>query len=304
MTDDQKNPPAQPEFGELAPEGWSWNPEANAPHTPETLKAAETAAKAAAKAKAAVAEANAKAAEREKARASLLNPAPKATKRDQSPGAEAPAKPEKPAKPQKPTKAPKSAPAIFVAPPAATSDQSAAPQQTLAQQTRSQQTRSQQALSDQSLSEDEKKTRAVALAKLASDRFITWGLLGVAVFSVASGLGDYVNLTRTLNAAFDQLNAMEPGLNLAPYSNLGFATALGWGIVFTQAVIIGLTFWWAIRRMRVGKMAFWVPVVGFAISSVAVLVLMIFAFVADPTAWNTVLTYIQDTAATTSSQST
>lgn len=293
MTDDQKNPPAQPEFGELAPEGWSWNPEANAPHTPETLKAAETAAKAAAKAKAAVAEANAKAAEREKARASLLNPAPKATKRDQSPGAEAPAKPEKPTKPTK------SAPAIFVAPPAATSDQSAAPQQTLAQQTRSQ-----QALSDQSLSEDEKKTRAVALAKLASDRFITWGLLGVAVFSVASGLGDYVNLTRTLNAAFDQLNAMEPGLNLAPYSNLGFATALGWGIVFTQAVIIGLTFWWAIRRMRVGKMAFWVPVVGFAISSVAVLVLMIFAFVADPTAWNTVLTYIQDTAATTSSQST
>lgn len=238
MSDDQKNPPAQPEFGELAPEGWSWNPEANAPHTPETLKAAASAAKAAAKAKAATAATNAK--------------------------------------------APKAAPAIFVAPPAAGSEPDTAGQHTTTQ-----------TLAQQSLSEDEQKTRAVAVAKLASDRFITWGLLGVAVFSVVSGLGDYVNLTRTLNAAFDQLNTMEPGLNLEPYANLGLASLLGWGIVLAQAVVIGLTFWWAIRRMRTGRMAFWVPVVGFAISSAAVLGFMIFAFVGDPTAWNALVAYIQ-----------
>ncbi|MBK5237670.1 MAG: hypothetical protein JJE28_01010 [Actinomycetales bacterium] len=273
MSDDQKNPPAQPEFGELAPEGWSWNPEANAPHTPETLKAAEAVAKAAAKAKAATAATNAKAAERGSAKPSLLTPATKPAK---------PAKIETSENQDKPAKAPKAAPAIFVAPPAAGSEPDTAGQHTPTQ-----------TLAQQSLSEDEQKTRAVAVAKLASDRFITWGLLGVAVFSVVSGLGDYVNLTRTLNAAFDQLNTMEPGLNLAPYSNPGLAKVLGWGIVLTQAVIIGLTFWWAIRRMRAGKMAFWVPVVGFAISSAAVLGFMIFAFVADPTAWNALVTYIQ-----------
>ena len=153
--------------------------------------------------------------------------------------------------------------------------------------------------SPQTLSEAEKKTRAVALARLASDRFITWGLLGIAVFSVISGLGDYLNLPQTLNAAYDQLNTMQPGLNLAPYANPGIAKLLGWAIVMTQAVIIGLTFWWAIRRMRAGKMAFWVPVIGFAISSAAVLIFMILAFVADPTAWDALLTYIQNTPVVT-----
>lgn len=270
MSEDQKNPPAQPEFGELAPEGWSWNPEANAPHTPETLKTAEAAAKAAAKAKAASTAANSKAVNSKAASAPTANQT-----LDISPK---PGKLSKPVGGAKPPKAPKATAAIFGSLPSADSNQN--------------------------LSEDEKKTRAVALAKLASDRFITWGLLGVAVFSIVSGLGDYVNLTRTLNAAFDQLNTMEPGLNLAPYANLGLAKLLGWGIVFTQAIVIGLTFWWAIRRMRAGKMAFWVPVVGFAISSAAVLGFMMVAFVADPTAWNAILTYIQNSsAATTSGQS-
>ena len=80
MADETKNPPAQPEFGELAPEGWSWNPEANAPHTPETLKAAEAAAKAAAKAQAAHVAATAKAAERGSGRGSLSLPTAKAAK--------------------------------------------------------------------------------------------------------------------------------------------------------------------------------------------------------------------------------
>ena len=265
MSEDQKNPPAQPEFGELAPEGWSWNPEANAPHTPETLKAAEAATKTAAKAKAASTAANSKA---------LNSKAASAPTANQTPGiSQKPGKLPKPVGGAKPPKAPKATAAIFSAPPSADSNEN--------------------------LSADEKKTRAVALAKLASDRFITWGLLGVAVFSIVSGLGDYVNLTRTLNAAFDQLNTMEPGLNLAPYGNMGLAKILGWGIVFSQAIVIGLTFWWAIHRMRAGKMAFWVPVVGFAISSAVVLGFMAFAFVADPTAWNAILTYIQNTSATT-----
>ncbi|GAB2816372.1 hypothetical protein GCM10027022_03030 [Alpinimonas psychrophila] len=259
MSEDQKNPPAQPEFGELAPEGWSWNPEANAPHTPETLKAAEAAAKAAAKTKAASTATSAKVAS-----APTANQTPDISQK--------PGKLPKPVGGAKPPKPPKAIAAIFGSPPSADSNQN--------------------------LSEEEKKTRTVALAKLASDRFITWGLLGVAVFSIVSGLGDYVNLTRTLNAAFDQLNTMEPGLNLAPYANMGLAKILGWGIVFSQAIVIGLTFWWAIRRMRAGKMAFWVPVVGFAISSAVVLGFMVFAFVADPTAWNAILTYIQNTSAT------
>jgi len=274
MSDDQKNPPAQPEFGELAPEGWSWNPEANAPHTPETLKAAEAAAKAAAKAKAAHAAATAKLTDRATSGGTAAKPT-----RAEKPVTEAKeAKEAKAPKGTTPTRPPKASPAVFVAPeePEAT-------------------------LSPQPLTEEQKKTQAVALARLASDRFITWGLLGLAVFSVINGLGQYLNLTQTLNAAYDQLNTMEPGLNLAPYANPGIAKLLGWAVVMSQAVIIGLTFWWAIRRMRSGKLAFWVPVVGFGISSVVVLIALILAFVADPTAWNALLTYLQNTTAVTSS---
>jgi len=296
MSDDQKNPPAQPEFGELAPEGWSWNPEANAPHTPETLKAAEAAAKAAAKAKAAHAAATARLIERGDSRGTSTNTASSAAAKpakaakpargEKTSGlehpdaaeADKPARAEKPVKPAKQAKAAKGPAAIFVAPDTAPANDT---------------------LSGRDLSEDEKKTRAVALARLASDRFITWGLLALAAFSVITGLGDYLNLTQTLNAAYDQLNAMEPGLNLAPYANPSIAKLLGWAVVMSQAVLIGLTFWWAIRRMRSSKLAFWVPVVGFAASSVIVLVALILAFVADPTAWDALLTYIQNTSAVT-----
>jgi hypothetical protein len=137
----------------------------------------------------------------------------------------------------------------------------------------------------------------VAVAKLASDRFMTWGLLGLAVFWVMTSLGDYLNLNQYLNAVFDQLNTMEPGLNLEPYSNRGLANVLGLGIVLTQAVAMGLTFWWAIRRMRAGKMAFWVPVVGFSVSSVLVLAFLTAAFLGDSNAWDTFFVYIQSSAA-------
>ncbi len=298
MSDDQKNPPAQPEFGELAPEGWSWNPEANAPHTPETLKAAEVAAKAAAKAKAAHAAATARLIERGDSKGTSTSSAAKSAKSaktakpargekgasseepDTASKTDTSAPATKPVKPAKPAKPARGAAAIFVAPAAPSADDT---------------------LPGQNLSEDEKKTRAVAVARLASDRFITWGLLGLAAFSVITGLGDYLNLTQTLNAAYDQLMAMEPGLVLAPYANPGIAKLLGWAVVMSQAVIIGLTFWWAIRRMRSGKLAFWIPVVGFAVSSVIVLIAMILAFVADPTAWNALLTYIQNAPAVTSS---
>jgi hypothetical protein len=293
MSEDQKNPPAQPEFGELAPEGWSWNPEANAPHTPETLKVAEAAAKAAAKAKAATAAATAKAEERGAGRASLFGGSPKASKpsadsdnaansekaaaTDTSDKNARAAKAAKPAKSARSAKSATSAAPIFDAPATSKPDQATSGQAIL--------------------SGEEKKNRAVAVAKLASDRFMTWGLLGLAVFWVMTSLGDYLNLNQYLNAVFDQLNTMEPGLNLEPYSNRGLANVLGLGIVLTQAVAMGLTFWWAIRRMRAGKMAFWVPVVGFSVSSVLVLAFLTAAFLGDSNAWDTFFVYIQSSAA-------
>jgi hypothetical protein len=250
MSEDQKNPPAQPEFGELAPEGWSWNPEANAPHTPETLKAAEAAAKAAAKAKAAASAAKTRAAVPSGSEADAdVEPAP-STKRTKT---------------VKPAKVAKPAASIFVAPNTADS-------------------------SHPVLSEDERKNLVVARAKLSSDRFITWGFLALAVFSVMSDLGTYVNLGRSLNQAFDLFNADIPGLNLEPYANLGLANMIGWGIVFGQAIVLGLTIWWAIRRMRAGRMAFWVPIVGFGVAGAVLFVGLGLAFLADPSALDAVST--------------
>jgi hypothetical protein len=270
MSDDQKNPPAQPEFGELAPEGWSWNPEANAPHTPETKKAAEAAAKAAAKAQAAAAAARAAAAERGSSRSLFPRTPPQTPVKD--------AKPTRAAKAAKAAEDAKAAQAATSAP--ATSTPATDADITAAAQTPS----------PQNLSDDEKKAAALALARKQSDRFITWGLLGIAVFSVMSSLGDYVNLTRTLNVLFDEYNALQPSLALEPYANPALASFLGWVIIMGQAIAIGLTFWWAIRRMRAGKLAFWVPLVGYAVASAVVTVCLLIALAGDPAAMETLRT--------------
>lgn len=142
------------------------------------------------------------------------------------------------------------------------------------------------------LTPEQRRAQALGL-----DRLITWGLLILAGYSVFTGLGDYINPRVSMNAVYDELNTLEPKLGLGAYGNIQAATMIGWVAVTVQAVILGLTVWLSITRMRAKKMAWWVPVLGGILNTLLALVWMTAACLVDPAFVNA----IQEFAATVQS---
>lgn len=139
------------------------------------------------------------------------------------------------------------------------------------------------------LTPEQRKAQALGL-----DRLITWGLLAFAVYTVFSGLGDYINPRISMNAVYEEFNKIEPSLELGAYGNVPMATTIGWFAVTIQAVVLGLTIWWSITRMRAKKFAWWVPVLGGVANTLFAFVWLVAACLVDPA----FVTAIQEFAAT------
>lgn len=127
------------------------------------------------------------------------------------------------------------------------------------------------------LTPEEKKERSLAL-----DRFITWGLIFVAVFSVFSGLGDYINPRNSMNLLFDELNRLNPDFQLGTFENISFAVQMGWVAVTLQAVVLALVVWISRQRMAAKKFSWWIPVLGAVISNTLSTVCIFIALFSDP----------------------
>ena len=127
------------------------------------------------------------------------------------------------------------------------------------------------------LTPEEKRERSLAL-----DRFITWGLIFVGVYSVFSGLADYINPRPIMNALFDELNNVVPGLEVGTFTNIQFAVMMGWIAVTAQAVILALVVWLSRERMKAKKMAWLVPIIGAIIANVVSTACIFASMFADP----------------------
>jgi hypothetical protein len=127
------------------------------------------------------------------------------------------------------------------------------------------------------LTPEEKKERSLAL-----DRFITWGLIFVAVFSVFSGLGDYINPRASMNLLYDELNTLNPDFNLGTFENITFAVQMGWIAVTIQAVGLAMVVWVSRQRMKAKKFAWWIPVLGAVISNSLSTACIFIALFSDP----------------------
>ena len=127
------------------------------------------------------------------------------------------------------------------------------------------------------LTPEEKKERSLAL-----DRFITWGLIFVAVYSVFSGLGDYINPRNSMNLLFDELNRLNPDFQLGTFENISFAVQMGWVAVTLQAVVLALVVWISRQRMAAKKFSWWIPVLGAVISNTLSTVCIFIALFSDP----------------------
>lgn len=127
------------------------------------------------------------------------------------------------------------------------------------------------------LTPEEKKLRSLAL-----DRFITWGLIFVAVFSVFSGLGDYINPRASMNLLYDELNNLNPAFELGTFENITFAVQMGWVAVTIQAVVLAMVVWISRQRMKSKKFAWWIPVLGAVISNALSTACIFIALFSDP----------------------
>lgn len=112
------------------------------------------------------------------------------------------------------------------------------------------------------LTPDEKKERSLAL-----DRMITWGLIFVAVYSVFSGLGDYINPRTVMNQLYDELNTLNPAFKLDTFTNVVFAVRVGWVAVTLQAIVLAMVVWISRQRMKAKKFSWWIPILGAVISN-------------------------------------
>lgn len=127
------------------------------------------------------------------------------------------------------------------------------------------------------LTPEEKKERS-----LAFDRFITWGLIFIGVYSVFSGLADYINPRASMNLLYDELNTLNPAFQLGTFENVSFAIQMGWVAVTIQAVVLALVVWNSRQRMKAKKFSWWVPLVGAVISNSLSTACIFIALFSDP----------------------
>ncbi|MDI2099489.1 DUF6264 family protein [Ruicaihuangia caeni] len=107
-----------------------------------------------------------------------------------------------------------------------------------------------------------------------ADRFVAYVLLALGFLNVVSSAPAYLALQSTLNMAYEQLGA-------GPFDNPELASAMGVAIVIVQAVIWVATFALTLTRIRAGRLAWWVPVVGAFVAFIALAVMLTVVMATD-----------------------
>jgi len=115
------------------------------------------------------------------------------------------------------------------------------------------------------------------------DRIVTIVLLVIGVFGAWSAIGTLQSLPTLLPDALRQTSEMlgngGPAFDYTPGPEVP-ALILSGQII--QVVIWALTAWWSIARLRARRLAFWVPLVGGALSFIALYAIMFAVIVSDP----------------------
>lgn len=109
-----------------------------------------------------------------------------------------------------------------------------------------------------------------------ADRIVTLALLAYGLISVLSTIPRYLDFASLANEAFELAGIPGEFSNFAQGSTMGSAAAL------ILAVGFGLTAWIAVRRLRRGQRAWWVPVVGSIVVNIPVVICLMTAMMNDP----------------------
>jgi len=109
-----------------------------------------------------------------------------------------------------------------------------------------------------------------------ADRIVTVALLAYGLFSVLTGIPQYLNLAGIANQSF--VAAGIPG----EFTSTAQSDALGVTAAFILAIGFALTAWIAVRRLRRGRAAWWVPLLGFVLTFIPIAICLSVALMGDP----------------------
>ncbi|WP_022894230.1 DUF6264 family protein [Agromyces subbeticus] len=127
-------------------------------------------------------------------------------------------------------------------------------------------------------SNDELAASALPLVRpeRSVDRMITIGLLVIGAFGAWSTASGLQQLPQQIQLVYTQqgIGDFTPGASMPTIILVG---------TLVQLAIYAATLGLSIRRLRRRRMAFWIPIVGGAVSFIAMMVLMSIVFFADPT---------------------
>ncbi|UWF78079.1 MULTISPECIES: DUF6264 family protein [Microbacterium] len=109
-----------------------------------------------------------------------------------------------------------------------------------------------------------------------ADRVLTLALLALGLLNVLSSIPGFLDLATTMDRTLEIL-----GL---PGEFTSYAAARLWGAIATVVLLGGYaaTVWLALRRLRARRLAWWVPLAGFAVTMVLVSVCLSMPMFGDP----------------------
>jgi len=107
------------------------------------------------------------------------------------------------------------------------------------------------------------------------DVALTLSLLGVGAYSTLSSIPGFLNFASALNDLYVAAGYGE-------YTSTSLADGLGVGALVSQSVLYVVTVALAVARLRARKVAFFIPLIGAAVSGLVIFVLVLVAMTSDP----------------------
>ena len=108
------------------------------------------------------------------------------------------------------------------------------------------------------------------------DVVLTAVLLGMGVVSVVSSIPQYANFGATLQTVVTQMGYGE-------FTAVDLANSVGIAINVSQIVLLFVTLFISIRVVQRGRLGFYIPLIGGAVSGLVLVVLFFVAILGDPT---------------------
>lgn len=111
---------------------------------------------------------------------------------------------------------------------------------------------------------------------------VTAVLLGIGLVNVLMSIPGFLDLSATLDQTLTMLGAE------GSFSN--YAVARTWGVIALIVLFAGyaLTLWLSVRRIKRGRSSWWLPLVGFVVTMIAVSICISVPMMGDP-AFNQIL---------------